>query len=486
MPLFAKLVLVQIAILLISWFTLFNATLISLVNSWSSSDTFQHCYIIAPISLWLMWRRRFMLAEVHYKPVPLLLIPVLLSSLLWFAGSLTGIQIAAQFAVISWLFFAVWALLGHDFFRVGWFPLCYLFFMVPIGDEIVPQLQIFTADISVFLLASTGIPVFREGLYLAIPNGMFEVAVACSGIRYLIASVALGTLFAHLQYHSLKRQLLFLAIAAILPVIANGIRAYFIVLIAYISDMKLATGVDHLLYGWVFFGIVMFLLFWVGNYWRQSMAEPPSKIRTLGAGPSKAHSYSVLLASLIAAISITAYETNRSNQPTTILAINTNKLPNHFQSGELSSWRPNFVNADDYYEGIARGSAPAVEIYIALYSKNIQEQELVNYHNQFFDRDHFTPIKHRLVDNGEASYGEYQITSTTGDKFTLYYWYQLPRYRSANATEVKLNQSWRTLTSGRDSGAIVILATRTSSNSKTRLKRAMVEIQQVGNLWETE
>ena len=31
----------------------------------------------------------------------------------------------------------------------------------------------------------------------------------------------------------------------------------------------MAVGVDHLIYGWVFFGIVMFLLFWLGSFWRE-------------------------------------------------------------------------------------------------------------------------------------------------------------------------------------------------------------------------
>ena len=58
--------------------------------------------------------------------------------------------------------------------------------------------------------------------------------------------------------------MLFVALSVIVPIVANGLRAYMIVMIAHLSDMKLALGVDHLIYGWVFFGLVMLLLFWVG------------------------------------------------------------------------------------------------------------------------------------------------------------------------------------------------------------------------------
>ena len=63
--------------------------------------------------------------------------------------------------------------------------------------------------------------------------------------------------------------MLFVALSVIVPIIANGMRAYMIVMIAHLSDMKLALGVDHLIYGWVFFGIVMLLLFWIGSFWRE-------------------------------------------------------------------------------------------------------------------------------------------------------------------------------------------------------------------------
>ncbi len=91
----------------------------------------------------------------------------------------------------------------------------------------------------------------------------------CSGLRYLIASITLGVLYAYLTYRSWKRRLLFSIAAMIVPIFANSGRAYMIVMIAHLSDMKLALGVDHYIYGWVFFGIVMLLLFWIGSFWRE-------------------------------------------------------------------------------------------------------------------------------------------------------------------------------------------------------------------------
>ncbi len=40
-------------------------------------------------------------------------------------------------------------------------------------------------------------------------------------------------------------------------------------MLGHLSDNRLAVGVDHLIYGWLFFGLVMLLLFWIGARWRE-------------------------------------------------------------------------------------------------------------------------------------------------------------------------------------------------------------------------
>ena len=109
---------------------------------------------------------------------------------------------------------------------------------------------------------------FREGNFFTIPSGNWSVVEACSGLRYLIASITLGFLFAYLNYRSVGRRAAFIVASILVPILANWLRAYMIVMIAHLSSNKLATGVDHLIYGWLFFGLVMMLLFWVGNFWR--------------------------------------------------------------------------------------------------------------------------------------------------------------------------------------------------------------------------
>src|SRR4029077_9557246 len=143
---------------------------------------------------------------------------------------------------------------------------------VPFGEALIPPLINFTADFTVGALQLTGVPVYREGSFFTIPSGNWSVVEACSGLRYLIASFTLGALYAYLTYRSLKRRLVFIGLSIIVPVLANGVRAYLIVITGHLSDMRLAVGIDHLIYGWVFFGIVMLLLFWIGTFWREDQS----------------------------------------------------------------------------------------------------------------------------------------------------------------------------------------------------------------------
>ena len=103
------------------------------------------------------------------------------------------------------------------------FPLAYLLLAVPFGEALIPPLIDFTADFTVTALQLTGIPVYREGSFFTIPSGNWSVVEACSGLRYLIASFTLGTLYAYLTYRSLKRRLIFIALSVIVPIIANGV-----------------------------------------------------------------------------------------------------------------------------------------------------------------------------------------------------------------------------------------------------------------------
>jgi exosortase A len=236
---------------------------------WSRSDTFAHGYLVAPISLWLIWRRRETVRNVPLRPSVWGYLAGLVCGFTWLLAQLASVDVVAQFALIGMLIATVWALAGTTVTKALAFPLGFLVFCVPFGEFLFPTMMDWTADFVVGALRLTGIPVYVEGRSLVIPSGHWQVVEGCSGVRYLIASVVVGSLYAYLNYRSLARCLVFAAMAVVVPVLANWLRAYGIVLLGHVSDNKLATGVDHLVYGWAFFGIVILGLFWLGARWQE-------------------------------------------------------------------------------------------------------------------------------------------------------------------------------------------------------------------------
>lgn len=142
-----------------------------------------------------------------------------------------------------------------------------------------------------------------------IPTGAWSVVDACSGVRYLIASVMVGTIYAAVAYRTPKRRVLFIAASIVVPIVANWLRAYMIVMLAHLTNNNLAVGVDHIIYGWVFFGLVMMLLFWVASFWQES-DEPhvaAGKSRRLEISDSTRTNLRGLVAAVSATIVLSAF-----------------------------------------------------------------------------------------------------------------------------------------------------------------------------------
>ena len=257
----------------------------AMVGIWMRSETFTHAFVVPPIVAWLIWRKRGELAPLQPRPVPWMLLPMAALALLWWLGHIVNVASATQLSLVAMLVATVPLVLGWQVTRVLAFPLAFLFFAVPIGEFMTPTLMHWTAEALVGSLRLTGIPVYQEGQQLVIPSGRWAVVEACSGIRYLMATFMVGSLFAYLNYASTRKRLIFLAVSLVLPVLANWVRAYIIVMLGHLSNNEIATGVDHLVYGWVFFGVVILALFFIGARW----ADPDGGEAAAGLARRRAH-----------------------------------------------------------------------------------------------------------------------------------------------------------------------------------------------------
>ena len=246
------------------------------VGVWYESTAYSHCFFVLPIALFLAWERRAAWGSVPVRPAPwaaLAAVPLVLG---WFAAERLGLMEGRQLAALGLLELLFLAVLG---WRLCWAfaaPLLYLVFLVPFGAFAVPALQGFTTWFIVTGLDIIGIANFTDGYTIDITAGSFYVAEACAGLRFLIAAIAFGALYACLIYRSPWRRVAFLAACVVIPILANGLRGLGLVVLGHVLGSAEAAVADHILYGWIFFSIVLVLLILAGLPFREDEAGPIS------------------------------------------------------------------------------------------------------------------------------------------------------------------------------------------------------------------
>ncbi len=248
------------------------------VEVWNASTAYSHCYLILPMALYLLWERRDVIATLSPRPAPgwaLLAVPI---TLVWLVAERLGLMEGRQLAALAGIELLLLTVIGRTAFIALSGPLLFLFFLVPFGAFLTPALQHFTAVFSITGLNLLGIPNYSDQFTIETPAGVFFVAEACAGLRFLIAAVAFGVFFALLSYTSPARRVAFIAASIIVPIIANGFRALGIVVLGQVLGSAQAAAADHIVYGWVFFSAVMLLLIAVGQMFRDSPQATPAPV----------------------------------------------------------------------------------------------------------------------------------------------------------------------------------------------------------------
>ncbi|MEP3227466.1 MAG: exosortase A [Parasphingorhabdus sp.] len=366
----------------------------AMVDAWWNVSTYNHCLLIAPIIIWLVHQRR----EELIKITPSVWTPGLLwlgaAATGWLLGEAAGVAFARQLGLVMMVQGAVMTLLGFKVMRALTFPLLYSFFLVPFGEEIVPYLQTITAKMSMVFLGWANIPAFIDGVFISTPTGYFEVAEACSGVKFLIAMIAYGALVANLCFHSWQRRILFLVAAVAVPIIANGIRAFGTIYIAHHTSTDFATGFDHIFYGWFFFAFVLILVMAVGwPFFDRKIDEPmidgavieKMAVKSSLLGP-KAAAVTIVAVVAVPMIWISALAAQSSPVPDKIV------LPKVAGWQQVAyrpafDWQPRFDGANHRllgrYQEISTGKE--VDLAIAVYDRQEEGRELVGYGQGAFD-----------------------------------------------------------------------------------------------------
>ncbi|MEZ5682316.1 MAG: exosortase [Erythrobacter sp.] len=259
----------------LAWATLFAITFrewSQMAFLWWHVDTYSFILLVPAIVVWLVWMRRGELALLEPGGWWPGLLIVALGLTVWLGGRAVDIRLFAQAGTVLAFQGAAVTFLGLRASLILAFPIAYSSFLVPFGDEIFPQLQAITAHIATALTNLSGVDTVSDGIYIDTPAGLFIVAEACAGVRFLIAMVALGVLVVFTCFESWSRRAWFMLACFVVPIVANGIRAWATIYVAQYVGAERAGSFDHIVYGWFFFGIVIALV--LGIAWRFFERDP--------------------------------------------------------------------------------------------------------------------------------------------------------------------------------------------------------------------
>jgi exosortase len=253
-----RLVLLSIATLL--GIAVYHSALIEVIGSILNREGSSHGFFVPVFTAMFLWSRRkalqkaqkrFELAAIPVAAV-LLVVPVLLLE-----------SLRLEFiCFVLYLASAVFLVFGRAAFKFAAFPVLFLIAMTPMTGEFYIQMaeatRFLTFHISVGALSVLGLTHYTEGWFVHLPNQLLEVALSCSGIRYLISYFVFGIAYAYLMKESTKSRVLLVALTIPFSILASSVRLITIFLMTYYISPKMAEYTPHLITSWTVFAVFLF------------------------------------------------------------------------------------------------------------------------------------------------------------------------------------------------------------------------------------
>lgn len=450
---------------------LYWATAVSMARLWTRGP-FTHGIVVVPTALYLAWERRARIESGDLQPTPWALPVLALLAFLWLLGNLTHTGVVQHLCLVGMSMAFVWAVFGTSAARVLLLPMGFLLFAVPFGEPLIPVLQNLTARVAVRLLAATGVPVLLEGHVISIPGSTWQVAQACSGISYLTSSTAIGFLYAGIRYRRWPYRVAFFTASAFVPLLANGARVSTVILLASIGAHGVASGIEHYLYGWLFFMMVLGLLFWSCGRWNEGETQPDSRTSTPPRGTARAFPRSRVAAVatagllLVSAAPVAANLLSRPPSPTSPLRTWPPEVSPPWSSvqSQAYAWSPQFVSPSADGIRTYRSGDRTVMLYAARYRADEPGVKLASVGNRLFD-DSWQPVG---SGHARANIGGHlvDVTQTTIESaqsaLVVWSWYSVGAVSTGNDLMAKLLLARSRLLRRSDDSAAFVVATESA------------------------
>jgi EpsI family protein len=240
--------------------------------------------------------------------------------------------------------------------------------------------------------------------------------------------------------------------------------------------MELATGVDHLIYGWLFFGLVMFIMFWIGSYWREDTDIPPAaatdaaSARAAGAAGTRLPLMAAGVIAVCAAWPALALVGERANHNPAPVALA--QLPVSWPAApEFADWKPDYMAADaTLHQSYANGATP-VALTMLYYRNQQRHKSLISSLNRlagYKDAWHETASAGHVEQAAGRALGVREtVLRREGHAILVWDWIHVGGRDTTSNAVGKLLQAKSKLLMRGDDGAAVMLSAPFDENPDT-------------------
>lgn len=431
-------------VLLLAIFVLYRNTVLYLASVWNQwrIGEYAHGYLVLAISLYLIYKKRKVLVRLEPCPSIIALPAIAIMALLWLAATLVDVQSLQVVALLLLILAVIWSALGPRITRHLLFPILFIGVALPVWSPLAVVLQEVTTDVVFWLTQIIDIPLIREGHTLILPYGKLSIEEACSGLRYLLAALTLGVFYAYLDQRGLRARVFIVLIAGAAAILANILRVFIVVYVAYTTRMQDPLVTDHQSLGWMLFGGLAFLLV-VFDRGLTSHVGTTAFTADFPNAPGATCRYDSIrgalqfVASLLLIIWAPAHVFLA--QPSGIVpgeAVPVFPPAGPGWSGPSEAhddWMPRYHGAIAGLRSYQDGGN-TVYLYIGYYPRQSQGNELINQLNHIADENVWktVPLSTREIKVYDLPVREQVIISPTGRQRLIWYWYRIGGKQTTN------------------------------------------------------
>lgn len=426
------------------------------VTLWNTDPTYSHGLLIPFLTLYLIWQNKELLINSSLKPAYSLLIPLGLTLTLWLLASITDTQ-TIELTLLPFIFiFAYTSIIGYRASLVIIAPLLFLVLATPIWSVLTPLLQKLAVISNEAALKLSGIPTHIVGTQISIPAGNFEIEGGCSGLKYLVATLALGAFYGLSTFNKLKPVFLILVLSIVFSIILNWVRIYIIILVGEYSNMQSPLIKDHDNFGWLLYGVSLVPFYLIIKRIMKNTASDEKGISNVSVNETinTQRYFPILPAALIlVTASFSIYLENKT--PLMLEKIPT-PLAVYPWAGPIleNKWKPEYKGAtiEENLLYLGTDKKPDITLSIFYYGKQSQDVELINQLNSISAPQ--TLKSQDILKNNQFSFIENIITTSENKLRIVFYWFHINGKNTIKPAYAKLLQA-NELLSGKSTSSLI-------------------------------